>query len=95
MVETMPFMLWGMWVDLPMRLKWLRLRDGHNDSKNVVCCGKEHPKSCVYYWMTSLISVVAVVVVYVKSVFIFIMLVVLVVLLPVPPPRGTDMLVKL
>jgi hypothetical protein len=79
MVETMPFMLWGMWVDLPMRLKWLRLRDGHNDSKNVVCCGKEHPKSCVYYWMTSLISVVAVVVVYVKSVFIFIMLVVLVV----------------
>ena len=25
---ALPFILWGIWVDLPMRLKWLRLREG-------------------------------------------------------------------
>ena len=25
LVETFPFILWGLWVDLPLRLKWMRL----------------------------------------------------------------------
>ena len=26
-VESMPFVLWGLWVDLPLRMKWLRLAE--------------------------------------------------------------------
>ena len=58
-IETMPFIFWGMWVDLPLRLKWLRLRDGVNDSKNFVClCEKINiPKSLAFYLISSFNSI--------------------------------------
>lgn len=71
--ETMPFVFWGAWVDLPVRLKWLRLRHGENDSKNWVCqrcgCKLNVPKSLAYYLISSGSTIVVVVAIFLFNLY--------------------------
>jgi len=69
-IETFPFVLWSLWVDLPLRLKWLRLTDGTNKTSvvSMFCLGKV-PKSLAYYLLTSLNSVMFACIIYGYNLF--------------------------
>ena len=59
-VETAPFIFWSMWVDLPMRLKWLRLNSGKIDKKKKTML----PPSLRYFLLSNFGTLIIVFVVF-------------------------------
>lgn len=54
LVETFPFVLWGLWVDLPLRLKWLRLNTLKKEKKQGLF---QQEPSLNFFFVSSLSSI--------------------------------------
>jgi len=52
-VETAPFCFWSMWVDLPIRLKWLSVLSGQQHARVISVCGIKIAASLMYYLCTN------------------------------------------
>ena len=65
-IETFPFLMWTVWVDLPLRLKWLRLSEQSNNKSSSVymCCLGQVTKTLAFYLYTSMNTFVLVCVIY-------------------------------
>jgi hypothetical protein len=65
-VETLPQVVWGLWVDLPLRAKWLRLAGGSNTGTHKRICCWNFDRSFVFFVASSFNSMVVL-----CSVFVF------------------------
>lgn len=65
-IETLPQVVWGLWVDLPLRAKWLRLARGSSmGTKKQICCWT-FDRSFIFFVLSSFNSMVVL-----SSVFVF------------------------
>ena len=64
-IETLPFIFWGIWVDLPLRLKWLRLKSGEEKDSARTCM---LPKSGGFFIISTINSFLIVVGVFIYNI---------------------------